>query len=346
VTRDDLLHALQSNNVQAFLRLIRQGETSQTEDAYQTMFGGSRFTSFADHPRQKNKAAGLVSTAAGAFQFLVKTWDSLVKQYQFPDFSPLSQDMGAVALIAGRKALDDVLAGRVVEAIQKCKDEWASLPGSTYGQPTQKLEKALAVYEAFGGARSPSLEPVPPTPAEEVKPMAPLVLPILSALSSILPQLGAWFGSGSEVAQRNVAAGSLIAQKLVEVTQSVNLQEAAEKIQSDPAILATATTAVNDVVLSLQEVGGGINRAREAAADVSQLPFYKNPAFIIACMLAPLIYMVAVEILFNPSGQTWSDDIKMMFVTAIVSGLLGSMTGFFLGSSLGSQKKDAALGAR
>lgn len=173
--------------------------------------------------------------------------------------------------------------------------------------------------------------------------MAPIVLPILSVLAQMIPQLGAMFGSGSEVAQRNVAAGTLVAQKLVEVTQSVNLQEAAEKIQNDPQALADAKAAVQEVVYQLSEVGGGITKARESAYDPNQVPLYKNPAFIVAGLLTPLIYMVAVEILFNPSKQTWSDDIKMMFVTAVVSGLLGSITGFFMGSSLGSQKKDAMV---
>lgn len=342
MTRDDLLEALQSNNCQAFLRVIREGETSQLTDAYQTIYGGSRFESFADHPRQKITAGRWTSTAAGAFQFLARTWDSLVKQYHFPDFSPQCQDEGAVALIAGRKALDDVLSGRIAQAIEKCNREWASLPGSPYGQPTRTLAQALDTYQKFGGTLAAAGDSPAPLP-QEVKPMAPIVLPILSVLAQMIPQLGAMFGSGSEVAQRNVAAGTLVAQKLVEVTQSVNLQEAAEKIQNDPQALADAKAAVQEVVYQLSEVGGGITKARESAYDPNQVPLYKNPAFIVAGLLTPLIYMVAVEILFNPSKQTWSDDIKMMFVTAVVSGLLGSITGFFMGSSLGSQKKDAMV---
>jgi hypothetical protein len=78
---------------------------------------------------------------------------------------------------------------------------------------------------------------------------------------------------------------------------------------------------------------------------IDQLPFYKNPA-VHHRRAFNSADLHGRGVSCSSLGQTWSDDIKMMFVTAIVSGLLGSVTGFFLGSSLGSQKKDAALGAR
>ena len=53
--------------------------------------------------------------------------------------------------------------------------------------------------------------------------------------------------------------------------------------------------------------------------------------------------MVAAAVLFGIGGQTWSDDIKTLLVTAIVTGALGSITGFFLGSSLGSQRKNVGV---
>jgi len=50
----------------------------------------------------------------------------------------------------------------------------------------------------------------------------------------------------------------------------------------------------------------------------------------------PLIYGAAYLVL---TGEKFSQDAKMMVVTAIFSGLLAAGTGFFLGSSLGSQRK-------
>jgi muramidase (phage lysozyme) len=58
------------------------------------------------------------STAAGAFQFLSRTWDECAKALGLTDFSPASQDLAAVFLIDRRKALDDVLAGRFDEAVR------------------------------------------------------------------------------------------------------------------------------------------------------------------------------------------------------------------------------------
>jgi len=54
-------------------------------------------------------------------------------------------------LIARRAALSDVLEGRIGEAVRKCSKEWASLPGSPYGQRTEKLEAVFDEYVKYGG---------------------------------------------------------------------------------------------------------------------------------------------------------------------------------------------------
>ena len=148
----DLLPELENGNVLAFLRVIRQGETGQTPEAYRMMFGGSLFDAPPwQHPRMLHTFNGLSSTAAGAYQFISRTWDALVEQYHFPDFSPQSQDLAAVALIKGRGALDDIKAGDVSEAIRKCCEEWASLPYSPYGQPRRTLAQAIDTFTMSGG---------------------------------------------------------------------------------------------------------------------------------------------------------------------------------------------------
>lgn len=122
--------------LRAFLRMIRIGEGTIQEDGYRTMFTGVKFTDFSKHPNIRHEANGVVSTAAGAYQFLYGTWRNLQRRYSFPDFSPSNQDLGCIALIAGRKALDVVMQGKISEAIHLCRIEWASLPGSPHGQPT------------------------------------------------------------------------------------------------------------------------------------------------------------------------------------------------------------------
>lgn len=325
-------------NVGAFLRVIRAGETNQNPEAYRMMVGGSLFESFSDHPRKPIKAGNLpTSTAAGAYQFLASTWDGLRKQYGFADFSPENQDLGAVALIEGRGAINDVIYGRFEAAIKKCAKEWASLPGSPYGQPTKTLEQCKQVYEQYGGtyAATTSTEKAMPVAA------APIVLSLLPSLIDLIPKLGQIFGSGSAVANRNIAAATVVADAVKNATQQPNLQAAIEAMQKDPEALKAANAALDDIWPSITESGGGgIAEARKAAADLSQTPPWKNAAVWITAAFIPLIYGAAYAVLYT---ERFTDDLKTMVVTAIFAGLLGSITGFFLGSSLGSQRKDAAL---
>lgn len=143
------------HNLKAFLMVIRNCEGTADERGYARLFGGRHFKSFDKHPeiytpfRVSGKEQH--SSAAGAYQFLFRTWDSLSKQYGYPDFSPEYQDKGAIELIKGRKALEKVKDGDFEEAIQLCAKEWASLPGSPYGQPVKTLEFCKKIYEQHGG---------------------------------------------------------------------------------------------------------------------------------------------------------------------------------------------------
>lgn len=153
MTQADLKQALECVNVRAFLKALRLGEGTLDEDGYYRIVGGSSFDDDSQHPniRVWIQRYRVNSTAAGAYQIINPTWRGLVRQYGFDDFTPDTQDMAAVALIAGRNALRDVIAGRFAEAVAKCAAEWASLPGSTAGQRTEKFEDVLKVYTDAGG---------------------------------------------------------------------------------------------------------------------------------------------------------------------------------------------------
>lgn len=142
-------------NVQAFLRMIRVGEGTSDDLGYQRVVGsrsGAQFDSFADHPRRIIQLSPtLKSSAAGAYQFLIGTWDWLVSKYNLPDFTPHSQDLGAVGLIKRRGALIDVVEGRFSDAVNKVNKEWASLPNSPYGQRTVTMADAQNHYVEYGG---------------------------------------------------------------------------------------------------------------------------------------------------------------------------------------------------
>ena len=75
-----------------------RGEGTADDAGYGRCFGGSMFADFSDHPRRVITAGRYTSTAAGVYQFLSRTWDGLVGEYGFADFSPQSQDEAAVAL--------------------------------------------------------------------------------------------------------------------------------------------------------------------------------------------------------------------------------------------------------
>jgi muramidase (phage lysozyme) len=158
-----------ASNERAFLLTIRHAEGTAGPNGYRTLFGGSLFDSFADHPRIakrfRHKTRGwLWTSAAGAYQAMavspipgggstgVNTWDRMKKKLGLPDFSPASQDAFALGLIRDAGALPDVRAGRFAQAVDKVREIWASLPGSTHGQPQKGMPELVAVFQRNGGA--------------------------------------------------------------------------------------------------------------------------------------------------------------------------------------------------
>ena len=139
-------------NIRAFLIMIQYAEGTYGKDGYRKLYGGSLFNDFSRHPNAPQTKWGITSTAAGAYQILNKTWLELQAKLKLPDFSPVSQDKAAIELIRRRKALDDVYAGRWSQAIEKCRKEWASLPGAGYGQNEKNITNLLAVIKVAGGS--------------------------------------------------------------------------------------------------------------------------------------------------------------------------------------------------
>ncbi len=139
-------------NRAAFLAMIRKSEGTAGPNGYRTFYGGSLFSDLSAHPNTPHTAAGITSTAAGAYQFLFRTWEECRRALSLPDFGPESQDAAAVFLIKRRGALPDVDAGNFAAAVAACRKEWASLPGAGYGQHENTLASLQAVYVAAGGS--------------------------------------------------------------------------------------------------------------------------------------------------------------------------------------------------
>ncbi|MCY1293147.1 Phage lysozyme [compost metagenome] len=147
-------------NVLAFLDMLAWSEGTDhprqpTKDqGYDVIVGGATFTGYADHPRRlvDLPRLGIKSSAAGRYQLLSRYWDAYRKSLNLQGgFTPANQDRVAIQQIRERRALADIQAGRIAEAIGKCRNIWASLPGAGYGQNEHSLEDLLAHYVAAGG---------------------------------------------------------------------------------------------------------------------------------------------------------------------------------------------------
>jgi lysozyme len=152
----------EESNVRAFLATIRACEGTRGPNGYRALFGfrestqGPCFQSFADHPRVYHEFTQTDGTrnrtsAAGAYQIIVPTYERMKRQLGVTDFTPESQDRMAIGLIENAAALRLVREGRFREAADACAHVWASLPSSMARQPKRTWPFALAAYMAAGG---------------------------------------------------------------------------------------------------------------------------------------------------------------------------------------------------
>lgn len=148
---------LDNPNVRKFLNYISEAEGT-TQYGYYQSFGNKAIDSLEDHPRKMFKFKGHNTSPAGRYQIVSSTWNDISKKLGLTDFSPESQDLAALELIRRRGALNDVLSGDFVGAINKLGSEWAAFPSSKYGQPKRNWEwtnKKLAEL----GADTPTYDP-------------------------------------------------------------------------------------------------------------------------------------------------------------------------------------------
>jgi hypothetical protein len=94
---------------------------------------------------------GMHSSAAGRYQMTLPTWLGCKHILGLTSFNAAAQNDACVLLIKQKGALDDVNAGRVQDAIFKCRGLWASFPASDSGQPKRALADLLAKFTAGGG---------------------------------------------------------------------------------------------------------------------------------------------------------------------------------------------------
>ena len=173
-SRAELEALLGNPNVRKMLDLISYTEGTQA-NGYYTTFGGGRQSSLATHENRRKSFKQTdgktnTSSAAGRYQFLKGTWDSLAKQYGLKDFGERSQDIGALALIAQKGQLERIVAGDIKGAAANLGNVWASLPSSTYEQG----KKSWDAVDRFLSGGTPTQQAYQEVPQIET-PQAPQV---------------------------------------------------------------------------------------------------------------------------------------------------------------------------
>ena len=123
-----------NNQRKAFLDMLAWSEGAdngrqKTRNHGYDIVGEELFTDYSDHPRKLvTLNPKLKSTGAGR-QLLSRWWDATAKR-QLKDFSPKSQDAVALQQIKRRGALPMIDRGDIRQAIDRCSNIWASLPGA------------------------------------------------------------------------------------------------------------------------------------------------------------------------------------------------------------------------
>ena len=147
-----------SDNARRWLKAISfaEGTWANNKPKYDILFGGGTFGDLSRHPDRVIHTPNYSSAAAGAYQFMPGTWESVQSKLNLPDFSPLSQDLGALELIRMRGVNPDTDPINR-ETLSKLSPEWASFPTlegvSYYGQPNKPAESIIAF--AYGGELPP-----------------------------------------------------------------------------------------------------------------------------------------------------------------------------------------------
>lgn len=144
-----------SNGIYALLDVIAYAEDTDRNltdgrTGYNKYYGSQEhFTNSSAHPGIISKSKYgtvnkfgkvITSTAAGRYQFLLKTWKNLWKGIPSgnPAMTEANQDVAAIALMKEKGVnpaivLKDI--GSFGNVVSKLNPVWASLPGSPHGQP-------------------------------------------------------------------------------------------------------------------------------------------------------------------------------------------------------------------
>jgi len=183
-----------------------------------------------------------------------------------------------------------------------------------------------------------------PQPAfPEEQPVAPFLVAAIPSLIAALPEFAKIFQK-PDVAERNVEAAVKASEIIMQATGSTNIQQAVEKIETEPEAVNLANEALRQSRADLLDIlERAWDRDDKSVADARE--FYKgdNPVFgnwqfvhILSLLLVIMGGAVAVGVVYASDDPT---ERVMALQTLLLVGF-ASVVAFWLGSSRSSQLKD------
>jgi lysozyme len=206
----------------------------------------------------------------------------------------------------------------------------------------RRAERALFLTPDSAPLQAVGLMAATDTPTPEEKPVLPVLGALLPTIIGMIPSLTKVFTDGTSVTDRNVVVAQKVGELIVDATQATNLQDAVETMQRDPDALQAATSAVQSQLYDLVEAGGGGIAGARAFSSGSDGKFFYSPAFWVTVLLMPLLYGTVWIALTSESG--FSNEVRAAIASAVVTGILGAVVGFWLGSSF-TTSRSRGLGA-
>lgn len=133
-----------------------EGTRNFAKDGYNVMFSFKLMNSCNVHPNQCLAFGSSCSTAAGRYQFLTGTWNSVKSANGLSSFEPENQELGAKYLVNTTRHVTvpssrPMTASEFSNAMSKLSWEWASLPPGRYGQPVKNSSQMRNMYCSLAG---------------------------------------------------------------------------------------------------------------------------------------------------------------------------------------------------
>jgi muramidase (phage lysozyme) len=170
------LGAKPTDNVTAMLDLVAWAEG--TDSDYNRIYTGAKFDDYSRHPDRVLCSAGLCSAAAGRYQFMPATWETVRSKLNLPDFSPASQDKAAIQLMKDAGCYGAAVRGDVAAFADRCWVKWASFHSATGAkldkrQRSHPIATLQAKYAEFLGTTNGTSITAPLPTMTMTSPMAP-----------------------------------------------------------------------------------------------------------------------------------------------------------------------------